>query len=47
MSAAPITTRAALGNDLERIFEIYNHEVLHQTSTFETSLATRIRIAAG
>ena len=36
MSAAPITTRAALGNDLERIFEIYNHEVLHQTSTFET-----------
>jgi phosphinothricin acetyltransferase len=36
MSDPPIEVRAAVRADLERIFEIYNYEVLNETSTFET-----------
>ena len=42
---AGLTIRSAETGDLERIFEIYNHEVLHGTSTFDTEPRTLDRDA--
>jgi L-amino acid N-acyltransferase len=40
MTEQTILVRAATVGDLERILEIYNHEVLHSTATYDTQPRT-------
>ena len=43
MPEKAIEIRDALPNDLDAIFAIYNHEVLHEISTFDTEPRDTLR----